>query len=658
MLGDAIRLITGILSNAPDVRILATSREAFDSLRERVVEVGPLSLPAMSGSADLRMATQTESMRLLVDRVVPVRPDFRLDETNWRIVAEVCRRLEGNPLAIELVAPRLRSLTLEQLVSGLDDRLSLASNDRSVPERHRSIRDMIAWSWNTCTDSERAVWRRCAVFSGGFDLSASEIVCSDADVPREAVWQILDHLVAKSLVVAVADSESMRFRQLEMISEFGREQLRMSGEADAVAERHFRCFAQIAHEVVAVWPEADQQSAVWMMRRERSNFARALEWGLTNPGRRAEACRLAVDLRIHWAIDGYLSDGRRWLGRVLELEPDDPRDRCDALWVLAWLEILHGDLAVAEVHLADAERWAVGLADESVLGHIEALLGTTMLWRGLPEAAWPVLQRGHERARTVEDSVPGPRFVGMLTALALVDLGEHVRLQELEDLHADDERPGLDRWGGSQLEWAFALAAWRSGRLDEADWRFRRAFESNSAFDRVGTALKVDVRSWLAVSRGEYVRAAMLSGAAASIWSNLGTSISAFGSTLAQQAEAAEANLRLHIAEPRLRSLLAAGAALDYDALVRLATGGEVPGVDDSGDDPLTPREREIGELLGEGLSNRQIATRLVLSPRTVEGHISRILAKLQLESRGQITAWALRHSSEGAESEGGRRAS
>lgn len=646
LVGESIRVITAILAAAPETRVLATSRAAFDSLRERVIDVPTLSLPDEGPSASLATAAQSEALHLLLDRVAPVRPDFRLDEENWRIVADVCRRLEGNPLAIELVAPRLRSLTLDRIIRSLDDRLSLTSNDLSVPERHKSIRDMIAWSWNTCTRDERIVWRRCAVFSGGFDLTSAETVCSSDELSVESVWQLIDSLVAKSLIVAASDGENIRFRQLETIAEFGREQLAATDETEIVARKHFDSFAALASNAMRAWPSGDQEGIVAMMRLERSNFASALGWGIATAETRAEACTLATNLRIHWSVDGFLGDGRRWLGRTLELMREPDANRCDALWVLGWIELLQGDFDAAEEHLDEAEHLANTIQGARNVSHIDALRGTATLWRGRAAQAAPVLERAHATALTSQDDVPGPRFVGMLTALACIELEDWDRLRSLEESHAEPTEFARDPWAVSQLEWAFAFAAFRSGRLEESRERFRRAYASSCAFDRVGAALKAETSSWLAASLGDDDRSAMLHGAATAIWSDLGTSIQAFGLTLAAQSRTNTEALRKRFDAQRLAALADAGAALDPDALARVAIGDDVRDVSlpsPADDDPLTPREREVARLMGDGLTNRQIATRLVLSARTVEGHISRILAKLQFESRAQITAWSVK---------------
>lgn len=646
-LGPAIKLITRILSSGRDIHVLATSREAFDSVRERVIPVQPLGVPDADAMVDPYHVAQFDSVKLLLDRASAVRPGFRVDEDNWRMVASVCSRLEGNPLAIELVASRLRSLTIGEVATSLADRLSIATKDLSVPVRHKSLRSMIDWSWDLCTESERVLWRRCSMFAGGFDLAAAERVCGSEGF-ADAVWAVIDHLVAKSLIVATSTGASIRFRLLETIAEYGREQLSASGELDTISERHFDYFASVAQTACDDWGSSSQPDVVTAMRTERSNFARALEWSFTAAGAQSRGMRLAANLRIHWAVDGFLRDGSRWMNRALAGSDEPSEVRGDALWVSAWISILQGDATAAEARLAEAWEIAESLADDRLRAYVHLFRGTADLWRGDLDIALERLGAAHAYfAAATRDECPGPHFVSMLYALALAETGHYDEIRELDDGNPSRPEHETERWGTSQLLWAYAYGIWMAGDYETASARLQHALRMNLAFDRVGTALKIDSLAWMSASRRQLQRAARLLGAARAIWSDLGTSIAAFGTKFAERSDDCYAALQAAISPTQLDSFLAEGARLDYESLLAYAVDTKnSAAVTGSNGDILTARERQVADLLADGLSNRRIAERLVLSPRTVEGYVASVLSKLALESRSQVVAWVTRERS------------
>jgi DNA-binding NarL/FixJ family response regulator len=230
----------------------------------------------------------------------------------------------------------------------------------------------------------------------------------------------------------------------------------------------------------------------------------------------------------------------------------------------------------------------------------------------------------------------------MLYALALAEAGDVASLAALEADRRGDIEAGTDRWGLSQMLWAFAYATWLADERSDALAKLRTAFTVNLPFDRVGTALKAATMGWVAASSGDHARACVLLGAADAIWSDLGTSMAAFGSAFGEHTARCRERLERALAPADLERLLAVGARMDYDALLAYATDADAP-ADEAEDAPvhrLTRREREVAQLLADGLSNRQIAARLVVSPRTVEGHVARVIAKLGFASRTQVATW------------------
>ena len=303
VIGQAAALAETLAGTVPGLRLIATSREPLGVPGEVLVPVGPLALPAAA--------------ELFADRARAVRPGFTADERTRPVIDDICRRLDGLPLAVELAAARLRSLTLATLAERLDDRFRLLTvGARTALPRQQTLRAVVDWSYDLLFEDERRLFARLSVFAGGCDLDAAEAVCADGQVPAGEVLDVLSRLVDKSLVAAPDAGRDARFVQLQTLWQYGRDRLDESGEADAVCARHgayYRQMAEDAHEGL--------RGATGPMWRERltselGNLRAALDWFIAR-GDADAALSLASGMAWLWYINSDFVEGERWLSDAL-----------------------------------------------------------------------------------------------------------------------------------------------------------------------------------------------------------------------------------------------------------------------------------------------------------------------------------------------------
>src|SRR5215471_14292339 len=317
---SAAPLVTRLLDAAPRLKLLVTSREPLRVHDEWVVPVLPLALPATSPLPDLDRLSRVPAVALFVERVREVQPTFALTADNAQAIAEICRRLDGLPLALELAAARSPVLPPEALLARLVHRLPLLTQGaRDVPERQQTLRNTIAWSYDLLDESDKALFRRLAVFAGGFTLEAVQAVCifgaastaSSSASDEGAVLDQLAQLLDKSLVQPQqGEGGEPRFTMLETIQEYAQEQLEASGEVAALQERHADYFLRLAEEAYPQMfrPERD----VWMERldREEANLRAALPWSKTDKDAVQTGLRLAGALNFYWFLRDEVHEGR------------------------------------------------------------------------------------------------------------------------------------------------------------------------------------------------------------------------------------------------------------------------------------------------------------------------------------------------------------
>jgi predicted ATPase/class 3 adenylate cyclase len=323
------QLAEGLLRACPELRILATSREALRIAGEMTYPVPSLAFPervddeAPSTTHDATRITQYEAVRLFIDRAVLAAPDFAVTNINAPAVAQICHRLDGIPLAIELAAARVRSMSVEQIAARLDNQFHLLTGgSRTALPRQQTLRALIDWSHNLLTEQERGLLRRLSVFAGGWTLKAAEVVCSDdarqGVILSDAVMDVLDGLVNKSLVVVNREAPEIRYHMLETIRQYARERLLESNEESQVRARHLDYFLDLAQSGEPdVIGREDPAYFKKILETELDNLRAALDWSLTGHKDPEDALRLAGTLRLLWSMS-YQTEGAKWLTAALE----------------------------------------------------------------------------------------------------------------------------------------------------------------------------------------------------------------------------------------------------------------------------------------------------------------------------------------------------
>jgi non-specific serine/threonine protein kinase len=363
-------LVQALLRGCPQVTVLATSREGLGLAGEIVWRVPSLALPDTGHLPAPETLSQVEAVRLFVERALAVQPHFAVTVQNAPVVAQVCQRLDGIPLAIELAAARLRGLSVEQLAARLDQRFRLLTGgSRAALARQQTLQATVDWSYGLLAAAEKTLFNRLAVFAGGFTIEAAEVVCAGGPVATEEVLDLLLRLVDKSLVVAEGSAGDIeRYRLLETLRQYGRERLLAAGEAEDLYARHlahYRALAEAA-ELALLGPEVVH----WIDRldAEQMNIRQALRWAL-DTGAAQEGMRLAGRLAQYWHGCGYMAEGEQWLTALLALPEAATRTtaRARSLTGLAYMRwstrLLDGGQALgAETRALVAE--AVSIARE------------------------------------------------------------------------------------------------------------------------------------------------------------------------------------------------------------------------------------------------------------------------------------------------------
>ncbi len=321
-----------LLRAAPCLHVLATSREALGVAGECSYRVPSLSIPDPRRLPSPELAGSFEAVRLFVARAQERRENFALTGSNARAVAEICARLDGVPLAIELAAARMGSMGVEAIASRLDDRFQLlCTGSRDLPTRQRTLRATLDWSWDLLDARERTVLSRLSVFAGGWTLEAAEAVCAGDEIASWAVLDGLDGLVHRSLVQVDETAEGAdRYRLLETVRQYAGERLAAAGEEATTRDLHLNCFLALALQADPALRGAEQGPWLDRLEQEHDNLRAALGWARER-ARGEEGLRLASSLWRFWEIRGHLGEGRRWLEEMLVSNRGSPATRARAL---------------------------------------------------------------------------------------------------------------------------------------------------------------------------------------------------------------------------------------------------------------------------------------------------------------------------------------
>jgi predicted ATPase/DNA-binding CsgD family transcriptional regulator len=688
----AAPVVADLLLASPRLRVLVTSRAPLHIRGEREVVVPPLGLPELQPGAEPAVLCGAEAVRLFQDRAQATKADFAVTTQNGAAVAEICRRLDGLPLAIELAAARIKVLSPAALLAQLQRRLPiLTGGARDLPGRHQTLRETIAWSYQLLGPSEQQLFRRLSVFVGGCTLPAVAAAClGDGEAQLEALDAVAA-LVDKSLLEPVASvTTEPRFRLLETIREYGLEQLAASGEAEVVARRHAAYFLTLAEDAEAGLASADWHAWRRRLDEERQNLRAALGWAVAW-GETDIALGLVGPL-WRWFRPDAIAEGRRWVDQALALAAAGRPPRAGALHALGVLAMQQGDYRVAAAAwkesigiwraVADRRRLANALtylgsiyrpsarAVPALLGEAIALARQVGDARGLALAlgflAWQVLQSdGPAAARPLlVEALPLARAPGdpweLIWVLYVSGL---LAVQERENATARErfaEALELARDAHDSMMAALALAASGRAALEEHDTdRANTLFceglaLSGDAGFAIGLAYHLEGIALVCCERTQLEWAARLLGAAEAAYGLVDVPGLVPYRSLVDQAVI---SLRKRLGPQTFATLHADGRGLStVDAIAEaLTTSAQIDAAAHDkarvarpstlpGPDRLTAREIEVLRLLAAGHSNPEIATTLVLSVKTVERHLANLYAKIGARSRVDAATYAVTH--------------
>ncbi|MGW8063296.1 ATP-binding protein [Streptomyces ziwulingensis] len=553
---DACAALTAdLLGRAPGLRILAVGRRPLGVPGERLVPLAPLR----PGEA-VELLTVRAGQRHL-----PRGYDAGRDE-GGREVRELCRRLDGIPLAIELAAGRLGALSPGQVLRRLDDRFRLLTGgDRTALPRHRTLRTAIGWSHELCTPRERLLWARLSVFAGPFDLEAAEYVCGGEGLAAADVLDVLCALLAQSVLTREETRAGVRYRMLDTVRAYGADWLEATGDAARLRRRHRDWYVGLATWCELEWFSPRQREVAARVDAELPNLRGALEHCLTEPDEAHLGQYLAGALWFHWVGCGRLSEGRRWLEQAVRLDAEGTageQPRLKALWVLGHVAILQGDTVPALAALQECREEAERSANPTAVAYAEHRTGCLALVSDDMPRAEALLRSALERYREIgelnSNVLMGQVELAMTRAFQ-GDLPDAVRL--CEDVRRVCEDHG-ELWARGYALYVLAYAAWSDG--DPARARELLADCLNGAHrfrDQLGSVLAVELLALVTLAQGDAAEAAVLQGAAARMWPSVGLPL--FGSAHYNAPhELCEAAAREQLGDERYEERVRHGARL------------------------------------------------------------------------------------------------
>ena len=609
------RFAEAILRGCRDVCILATSREPLNIAGELMWRVPPLETPDPNLHESTDRLNGYSSVRLFLARASAVAPGFRMTDDNAAAIASICRRLDGIPLAIELAASRIKALGVEQIAGRLDDRFRiLTGGSRTALPRHQTLRSLIDWSYSLLSEPERAMFRKLAVFAGGWTLEAAEAVCVGEGIGASDALELLTHLVEKSLVVADAQAMAPRYHMLETICQYAREKLEEANDAELVSDRHLAYFLSFAEAAEPHFFHPDQLRWYATTDAELDNVRTALEWSLAH-ARAESGMRLASALHRYWVARLYWREATGWFERLLALPAANPRNALraktlfasghitnyydstaaqrlteeslrmsraiddkhgivNALWVMGWIHNPRLDGSAApfyeeSIELANAIDYAFGAA------HAYAWYGMYKVAMGEYETAKPLLLTGIGWANRLggDASLIG-RCKGNLGQAEMLQ-GNFAKARTYLDDSLALQIKADNRNGTAESLWLQGRQALREGNHARAVRYFKKSLELYRPY-----ATSLWVTRGLAYLMITYAAtdqvplAAHLAGVLAARDGRTGRLKAELGSLAAiAEYEAAVADIRQKIADRGLDAAWNEGTCLDEEAAIALALG-------------------------------------------------------------------------------------
>ncbi|MFL9658208.1 BTAD domain-containing putative transcriptional regulator [Streptomyces sp. PB17] len=590
---DAVAgLVLRLLRAAPGLTVLATSRHRLGVPGEHILTVPCLTLPEPDAGCDARQPPErSESARLLVQRAAASAPAFAITARNRAAVAQLCRRLDGIPLAIELAAVRLGAMTAEEMLERLDDRfrvLCLPDMPGTETRYQHTLRGVIDWSHTLCTPRERLLWARLSVFSGGFDLSAAEAVCAGEGVEREEILDLLAALVNKSLVAVDSTGPRARYGMLETIRQYGLERLGELTRQTGLRIRHGAHYRAMTLRAGAEWCGPDEVDWLLRLREELPNLRTALDFCATRPEHVGTAVAIAVDLARTrcWFFSSVLGEGRYWLERLLAAAPALPPDlTVGALAMKVWIALCQGDNPAAERFLAECRAQAAG-SDGPAMAPFTFIEGAHALLVDGTSASIPLLAAAREQF--LRDGRRGDAHMAtMMWAMAEAFLGDPVSARAAAGEYTAEAEAGRAPWARTWARWCAGLVELRHGDPAAALAPLRDALARQNSFgDNWGPVWGVETLAWAVAETDRYTDAARLLGAAHRLRQDTGVALTGLRPFHDAHA-AAERRVRAALTTQEYARARAYGAA-ENSVLLALRIGAE-PGGDPHAEEVTDP---------------------------------------------------------------------
>ncbi len=661
VMGAAVQ-VTDLLAACPQLKMLVTSRAVLHVRGEQEFTVPPLAIPDPKHLPDLMVLSQYEAVALFLQRVQAVMPDFHMTDANAAAIAEICIRLDGLPLAIELAAVRVKLLPPQALLTRLVHRLHLLTGGaRDVPVRQQTLRNTIAWSYQLLDTHEQRLFRRLSVFVGGCTLEAVEAVCYELQEEALSALGEIASLLDKSLLQQVAQEGEARLLLLETIREYGLECLRESGETQLIQSSHSRYYLSLAEELEPQYFGAQATAVLDQLEGEHENLRAALTW-LAESGEKELALRLAGALWWFWFARSHLSEGWHWFELLLSSSEGVAASvRAKALIDVGWFANQQQDYAHAKTWLNEGLRLSRQFGDKQQTGCALFRLGL-VAWNETDFAATQALA---EEALTMFNDVCDKYGIAdtlILLSFSDMERGEYARARDLAE-----QALSLFRELGYQWSIAYTLRGLARVTLLQGDAVTARKLTEESLALSIesgymgGITFGLEHLAEISAALGEPVRAAQLGGteealrdgviAIGSFMPNLPSiqrerynrSMAAVHNLLGEKAFATA------WAEGRAMTPAQALAALESEVIPYTFTPSGQSSTPPAKSPPtfpdgLTAREVEVLRLVAQGLTDVQIADHLIISPRTVNSHLTSIYGKIQVSSRAAATRYAIEH--------------
>ncbi len=654
-----------LLVSCPQLKILATSREPLQVPGEVSWQVLPLSLPESDHRLTPQEALQFEAVQLFVERARSALPAFIITTQNTTEIVQLCRRLDGIPLALERAAAWINVLTVSQINERLDQSLQfLVRGSRTVPLRQQTLKAAFDWSHNLLTEKEKVLFRRLALFVSDFSLSAAEGICSEAGLSVNEILSLLSQLAGKSLLlIEEKDSQRKRFRMLEVIRQYSLEKLRAKEEEAYVTDRFLDYYLALVEKANSEIFGPQQGKWIPFLEQDISHLRTALRLSQKHPEQMEKGLRLASNLAQFWQLRGYLSEGAKWLEELLACTSDEPTlVRAQALEHASFLAFMLEDYDRAtaltqegrEIYqmLSNADGVAYMI---NQLAFIALALGNYDQSNAFSDECLALLK---------ENEINNP----MVIASVLLCKGDVAFFQKDMESAVSFVKHSLELCQKMQNQWAIARRLARLGQFSYLQGHFKQALEyfkegltsARNSGDKWGMIWNLAGIGELAAELGKIERAARLLTGAQAILEVFSTRLRPVDRVLFENCETAVQaalgeriyqEIRSEMHERTLEQIVEYGftslGQMESDSLqeTRVRAFRSMTPLQETKQKygGLTAREREVATLVAQGKSNSVIAEELFVGVRTIEAHITSILTKLNFSSRTLLAGWAIK---------------